>query len=116
MRVSLKKARGALARLGERGRTTAVPGEVRAILVAYAVEQRDRGRAWATIAKEIGVSSTALIRWSQRGVRVCGGAVRVEVRPEKAREGTTVVLVSPGGYRIEGLERSEALAALRELG
>ena len=116
MRMSLKSARGALARLGERGRTTAVPSEVRAVLVAYAAEQRDRGRAWATIAKEIGVSNSALIRWSQRGARVCERAMPVEVRAEKAREGTTVVLVSPGGYRIEGLERSEALAALRELG
>jgi hypothetical protein len=40
----------------------------------------------------------------------------VEIRAEKPHEGRTVVLVSPGGYRIEGLERSEALAVLRELG
>ena len=116
MRVSLKSARGALARLGERGRTSAIPSEVRAILVAYAREQRDRGRAWATIAKELGVSSTALIRWSQRGARMYEGAVPVEIRAERPHEARMVVLVSPGGYRLEGLERSEALAALRELG
>lgn len=116
MGVSLQSARRALARVGPRGQTTAVPDEVRQVLVAYAREQRERERSWASIAEAIGVSSSALIRWSQRGVALCEGAVPVAVRVEQPRDGTAVTLVSPAGYRIEGLALSDALRALRELG
>jgi hypothetical protein len=116
MGTSLQVARRALARLGDRGRTTAIPGEVREVLVSYALEQRGRGKSWAAIAKALGVSSSGLIRWSRGAVVRCEGAVPVEVRVEQPSDGTAVTLVSPAGYRVEGLGVSEALAALRELG
>ena len=116
MGTSLQGARRALARLGQRGRTTAIPDEVRQVLVAYALEQRERGKSWAAIAGALGVSSSGLIRWSRQGLARCEGAVPVEVRVEEPSNGTAVTLVSPAGYRIEGLGMSEALAALRELG
>ena len=67
MGTSLRVARLALARLGERGRTTAIPGGVRQVLVAYALEQRERGKSSAAIAEALGVSSPGLIRWSRGG-------------------------------------------------
>jgi hypothetical protein len=114
--TSLQVARRALAGLGDRGRTTAIPGEVRQVLVAYALKQRERGKSWAAIAKALGVSSSGLIRWSRGAVSRCEGAVPVEVRVEEPSEGLSVTLVSPAGYRVEGLRVSEALVALRELG
>jgi hypothetical protein len=42
--------------------------------------------------------------------------VPVEVRVEEPRSGAAVTLVSPAGYRIEGLAVCDALQALRELG
>ena len=116
MGTSLQRARWALARLGQRGRTTAIPDEVRQVLVAHALEQRKRGRSWAVIARSLGVSSSGLIRWSRRGLSRGEGAVPVEVRVEEPSSGTAVTLVSPAGYRLEGLGVSEALVALRELG
>jgi len=116
MGTSLQAARRALTRLGKRGRTTAIPDEVREVLVACALEQRERGKSWAAIAKSLGVSSSGLIRWSRQGVARCEGTVPVEVRVELPSDGTPVTLVSPAGYRVEGLGVSEALAALRELG
>ena len=116
MGTSLQVARRALARLGDRGRTTAIPAEVREVLVAYALEQRERGKSWAAIAEALGVSSSGLIRWSRGAVARCEGPVPVEVRVEEPSDGTAVTLVSPLGYRIEGLGMSEALVALRELG
>ena len=116
MGTSLQVARRALAGLGQRGRTTAIPEEVREVLVACALEQRERGKSWAAIAKALGVSSSGLIRWSRQRVARCERAVPVEVRLEEPSDGTAVTLVSPAGYRIEGLGVSEALAALRELG
>ena len=94
----------------------AIPDKVRQVLVAYAPEQRERGRSWAVIARSLGVSSSGLIRWSRQRVARCEGAVPVEVRVEEPSDVTAVTLVSPVGYRIEGLGVSEALAALRELG
>lgn len=112
----MQVARRALAGLGERGQTTAIPDEVREVLVACALEQRERGKSWAAIAEALGVSSSGLIRWSKRRIVCCEGAVPVEVRVAEPSEGLPVTLVSPAGYRIEGLGVSEALAALRELG
>jgi hypothetical protein len=116
MGTSLQVARRALARLGERGRTTAIPAEVRELLVGYALEQRKRGRSWAAIGEALGVSSSGLIRWSQRSVTRREGAVPVELRVEEPSDGTGVTLVSPAGYRVEGLGVSDALVVLRELG
>jgi transposase-like protein len=116
MGTSLQVARRALARLGDRGRTTAIPAEVREVLVAYALEQRERGKSWAAIAEALGVSSSGLIRWSRGAVVRCEGAVPVEVRVEEPSADAAVTLVSPAGYRIEGLGVSTALAVLRELG
>jgi transposase-like protein len=116
MGTSLRVARRALAGLGKRGRTTAIPGEVREVLVACALEQRERGKSWAAIAEALGVSSSGLIRWSKRRIARCEGAVPVEVRVEAPSNGSSVTLVSPAGYRVEGLGVSEAVAMLRELG
>ena len=113
MGVSFPWARHALARLGQRSRTTAVPDEVRQVLVAYAREQRESERSWASIAEAIGVSSSALIRWSQRGASRCTGAVPVEVRVEEPRSDAAVTLVSPAGYRTNGLAASPSLARRR---
>jgi hypothetical protein len=115
MGTSLQVARRALGQLGRRGKTTAIPDEVREVLVAYAQTQRERGKSWAVIAEALGVSSSGLIRWSRRRTR-CAGALPVQLRVEEPSDRTTVALVSPAGYRIEGLGASEALAALRELG
>jgi len=116
MGTSVQVARRALAQLGERGKTTAISSEVRQVLVAYALERRERGKSGAGIAEAVGVASSALIRWSRLGIAPGEGAVPVQVRVEEPSDGTAVTLVSPAGYRIEGLGVSEALVALRELG
>ena len=116
MGTSLQAARRALAQLGDRGRTTTIPAEVREVLVAYALKQRERGKSWAAIAGALGVSSSGLIRWSKRRIAHCEGAGPVEVRVEEPSADAAVTLVSPAGYRVEGLRVSEALAVFRELG
>jgi hypothetical protein len=42
--------------------------------------------------------------------------VPVELRVEEPSDGTVVTLVTPAGYRVEGLGVSDALVVLRELG
>jgi hypothetical protein len=106
--------------------TTRIPGEVRAAVLAYADEARAGGETWAGIAEQVGLSATALQRWS-RGRR---GREREEnparllpvcVSSEPAFEvtaggnGTGLTLSTPHGERLEGLGVAEAVALLRAL-
>jgi hypothetical protein len=121
-------ARQAMRGLGERGVTTRIPEEVRAAVLAYADEARAGGETWAGIAKQVGLSATALQRWS-RGRR---GRKRereenparllpVRVSSEPAFEvtaggtGSGLTLSTPHGERLEGLGVAEAVALLRAL-
>ena len=95
-------ARAAVAALGPRGRTSRIPDAVRAEVLAYARRERAAGRSWARIAHAVGLSAGALKNWSQT--------------PAPEVPGAALVVVSPGGYRIEGLDLTTATALLRALG
>jgi hypothetical protein len=112
------RAREAIARLGKRGRTTRIPDEVRAAVLAYVERERSRGRSRQQVADELGLSSSVLARWSKSRRRTRGKLipVRVLAAPTVGRETTSVRLVSPSGYRIEGLSLGDAVEAMRALG
>ncbi len=85
--------------------------ELRERLTAYARDARGRGANWHQLGKELGVSSKTLHRWVGRS----GGPARfVAVRPT-ATKGTGLALVSPAGWRIEGLSVSDVATLLREV-
>lgn len=76
--------------------------------VSYLMEQRRRGTSVDTVASELGVSGWSLTRWSRRGDSDAGGLREVEVVSQGAQsdgEGG-LTLVTPDGYRIEGLDRN----------
>jgi len=109
-------ARAAVAALGPRGRTSRIPDAVRAEVLAYARRERAAGRSWAGIAHAVGLSAGALTNWSQTPAparRLVPVAVAVAT-PEGP--GPALVVVSPGGYRVEGLDLPTATALLRALG
>ena len=62
MPSTLTTARRALARLGDRGRTTRIPDAVRTVVLAHVHEARSVGASWKTIAEELGLSATVLQR------------------------------------------------------
>ena len=81
----------------------------------------------AEIARELGVSESTVWRWSQASVpakRVsatkpkASAFKRVKVVTERVSLGSTAELsvVTPHGYRVEGLDVASAAALLRELG
>ena len=87
-------------------------------IIAYARSRRAQGATWDVISAEIDVPFETLRRWSLRESERSGSSapelVPVRVVPEPLPE-RVVSLVSPAGFRIEGLALSEAVAVLRAL-
>jgi hypothetical protein len=99
-----------LDRIGTR-RGRCVAPELKARARAWIAEQRARGRRVADIAAELGVAPGTVHRWSEGGVRAI---VPVRVVPDEAP--SVVAIVSPSGFRIEGIALADAVRVLRELG
>lgn len=91
-------------------------------------ELRARGRSWSSISDELGVSAVSLQRWIAQGAsasavpRVAAASrgfaeVRVSsvVEHEQTRVASGLHLVTPSGYRVEGLDRDDVLMLLRQL-
>lgn len=87
-----------------------MPRELKARATAWITSQRTAGRRVADLAAELGVAAGTILRWST-GVRAI---VPVRVVPDESP--TAVAVVSPSGFRIEGLTLATAIRALRELG
>ena len=90
-----------------------MPDAVRAQALAYSRRQRAAGHSWGRIAHAVGVSVGALQHWS-RTPPPARTFVPVAVAPEIPAG--ALVVVSPGGYRVEGLDLPTASALLRALG
>jgi hypothetical protein len=105
----------AVAALGPRGRTSRVPEGVRAEIAAYAHSRRVDGASWGAIAEEIGFSVTAVQNWAAAPARRM--LLPVAVRPEPAGSVAppVLVLITPAGLRVEGLDVSTTVALVRAL-
>jgi len=104
----------AVAALGRRGRTTRIPDSVRRRVVAYARRRRAAGDSWARIARLVGVSVGSLQNWS-RTPPPARTLVPVDVTAVSETRPAALVVVSPGGYRVEGLDVATVSALLRTL-
>jgi len=115
-----RRLREAIAGLG-RHRTQPLPQELHAEVERYAALRRRAGASWRTIAGSVGVSASALQRWGarERSPAARAGLRRVRVRrewvPSQTVASATLVLISPAGFRVEGLGVAQALEMLREL-
>lgn len=80
----------------------------------WLVSQRAEGHAVSELAAELGIAPATALRWSNGapGKRAMV-PVRVISAPPSAR---MVSVVSPAGFRIDGVTLPEAAALLRELG
>lgn len=122
MGEAARRLRKAVVRLGRTRRNEVVPRSLRRELVGYAVTQRRAGRAWRSIAAELGVSGSSLQRWSTVTRDEAPAMRRVALREAAVKTARLaagprrLVLVTAGGHRLEGLGVEEALTLLRALG
>jgi len=113
--------RTAVEALGERGRGYKYPKQIREQVQAFVTERRGMGVSWDEISAEVGVNPATLVRWCDGnggGVEKTPAAFKaVSVRDDAAYSATDgLVLVSPLGYRVEGLGVESVVAVMRALG
>ena len=111
--------------LKSRPRTASLgwPIELRHRVAHHAAARRRRGEGWAAIGNSLGISRSSVRGWVEAldDDPTAGAMVPVIVseapplspQPPTAGE---VVLVSPRGFRLEGLSVSAAITALERLG
>jgi predicted transcriptional regulator len=106
-------------KLGRRG----YPREVRELVVGYAEARQRQGARPGMIARELGMAVQTIQNWlggrdEKRQARAEENRwrqVRVEVQTEDEGTVERVTLVTPQGYRIEGLQVGEVVEVLRRL-
>jgi transposase-like protein len=85
----------------------------------WIAERRAAGQSVESIASELGVAPGTVLRWSANAPSKADAAARRSMVPVKVvsePKSQLVSVVSPAGYRIEGLTLSEAAALLQALG
>lgn len=105
--------RQVVAELGRPAKTTPVPRQVRAQIVAFAARATAAGWSLPAVAQAVGVSIGSLGNWR----RSAAGAALVPVvlTPSRARAPAALTVVAPSGYRVEGLDVPTTAALLRAL-
>jgi hypothetical protein len=110
MDSEIRKLRAALARR-ESGRGRRFSPRLRRQISGVGERLRRAGKSWREIGVELGLP-TATVR------RLCDGAAPgfapVEV-VGNAASGAGLVLVTPGGFRLEGLDATTAATLMRQL-
>ena len=86
--------------------------ELRARIVAYVEQRRAAGFSQRVVSEEVGVTWTTLRRWVSSKPTAM---VPVAVRPVAPTRNVELSLVTPSGYRLEGLDARDAVALFRAL-
>jgi transposase-like protein len=94
------------------------PPDLKQRATRWIVEQRAAGVTAAELATELGLAAGTILRWSHgvstRATRPSRALVPVVVVPDSLAN-RTVDVVSPSGFRAEGLSIAEAAALLKAL-
>lgn len=102
---------------GKAPRAARYSREFRAEVVTVARKRRAEGLAVARIARELGLGTQTLTRWLRRSPRPTLRPIRVVAEPPSLVPvaTTSLVLVAPGGFRVEGLDTDTVVRVLRSL-
>jgi hypothetical protein len=118
MDVSLRQVRSTIRRCARGKHPNAVryPAPVREAVVALARTRLGQGQSLARVARRVGVSFPTLTTW-------LAGPAEAALRPvtlapaldPMSTPPATIVLVTPEGFRVEGLDGATLVAVLRSL-
>lgn len=103
---------------GERGRGKRYSMDLRKRAVAWAEGRHQAGVSWPEISRELGLGRDTARRWcggQRKATKHNRSLLPVKVVQKSADNGR-LALVSPNGFRIEGLTLAEAATMLRALG
>ena len=89
--------------------------EQRTFATEYAKKEFAAGVRKSVVLRALGISDGTLSKWLGKDFTKEKGFRRVTVRPGSLSDGG-LQIVTPGGYRIEGLSVASAAALLRALG
>ena len=98
---------------GRKGLARRYSRRLRLDAVAYLKRKKREGVSLDVVASELGVSNWSLSRWSRESDRR-GEVVPVEV--SASEETVELSLVTPRGYRIEGLSEERLVRLVERLG
>lgn len=87
------------------------PPALRKKIIEFAEQGRREGRSVTRLAAQVGLSASGLRRWLEK----VPGIVRPVRLQEPVPVAPSLVLVTPEGYRLEGLDASSAVDLLRRL-
>jgi hypothetical protein len=105
-----------VAALGPRGRGARIPEELRRAIAGYARGRRREGVGFHELARETGVSHETIRRYvGERGERRDVVPVEIVADEVTVDDVDRLAVVSPGGYRVEGLDLAGVAALLRIL-
>lgn len=89
------------------------PAELRARVGRWLSARRAEGAPWSALSEALGIAEGTARRWADGGTS--GGFVSVQLdAPALRREGP--VLITPRGYRVEGLDAAMLHELLERLG
>lgn len=80
-------------------------------VMRFVLQERMSGRSWSSLVEGLGISSQTLQNWSRTDGPNTSKLLRVRTMPTVG----TVSLVSPSGWKIEGLTLPQALRLMSEL-
>jgi hypothetical protein len=115
MDARVKRFRAEALRQGVGGVGSRYPLGLRGLAVSVARERRSE--PLSRVAAELGVSLVSLQRWLEQSEPAQFRPVEVQAEPaERSEDQAGPVLITPRGYRIEGLGVESLAALLRVLG
>lgn len=97
----------------ERGRGKRFSAELRARVIEVGARRRAEGVSWQRIGRELGMNYETVRRWCIE--KKPSTLRRVEIVPIEPEVSRMVSVVSPGGFRAEGLTLRDAVMMLATL-
>jgi hypothetical protein len=118
MDVSIQQLRSTIRRCARDKHPNAVryPAPVREAVVALARTRLGQGQSLARVARGVGLSFPTLTTWLAGSAEPALRPVALAPAPDPvATPPATIVLVTPEGFRVEGLDGATLVAVLRAL-